>query len=101
VLALLEWQSSTHPSPKVKHENIVVAPCGGQYTVLDPIEPNGPFVNCNNLAHTKECIFNYIFQFQSSPVSNGFFGSLAWACRGIPRADLRPASAGTHLLLRC
>jgi hypothetical protein len=86
----------------MKDENLAVAACGGGCTVLDPIGPNGTLVNGNHLPHASQWIFNGVLNFQSSPVSKGFFGSLDWPVPGgSPRADVRPASAGTYLPLPC
>ncbi|MCJ7679041.1 MAG: TonB-dependent receptor, partial [Anaerolineales bacterium] len=71
----LSWNPTTINDP-----NLTVAPCGGGCTVLSPPGPNGTvYVDGNSLPFAPEWIFNGILNFQSNPVSKGFFGSLDWA----------------------
>jgi iron complex outermembrane receptor protein len=49
-------------------------------TVTDPITSGGKVsIDGNSLPFAPEWIFNGILNFQSNPVSKGFFGSLDWA----------------------
>jgi iron complex outermembrane receptor protein len=59
---------------------LTVAECGGGCTTLDPLTPEGlVLIDGNSLPHAPEWIFNGILNFQSDPVSKGFFGALDWA----------------------
>ena len=65
---------------KINDKNLTVAPCGGGCTVLSPAGPNGTvYVDGNSLPFAPEWIFSGVLNYQSSPVSKGFFGSLDWA----------------------
>jgi iron complex outermembrane receptor protein len=65
---------------KINDPNLTVAQCGGGCTTTDPLTPEGlVLINGNSLPYAPEWIFNGILNFQSNPVSKGFFGSVDWA----------------------
>ena len=74
----LSWNPTTINDP-----NLTVDGCGlGRTvcTVTDPITSGGKVsIDGNSLPFAPEWIFNGILNFQSNPVSKGFFGSLDWA----------------------
>jgi len=70
-------------SAEINDEGLRVSPCGlggTVCTITDPVDPGGNvYIDGNSLPHAPELIFNGIVNFQSDPVSKGFFGSLDWA----------------------
>jgi len=66
---------------KINDKNLTIGKCGGGCTITDPLTPDGSLVliDGNSLPFAPEWIFNGIINFQSNPVSKGFFGSLDWA----------------------
>ena len=66
---------------KINDKNLTIGKCGGGCTITDPLTPDGSLVliDGNSLPFAPEWIFNGILNFQSNPVSKGFFGSLDWA----------------------
>ena len=66
-------------SAKINDPHLTVSPCGGGCTVTDPIVGGLVNVDGNSLPHAPEIIFNGILNYQSDPLSKGFFGSLDWA----------------------
>jgi iron complex outermembrane receptor protein len=65
---------------EINDAGLTVSACGGGCTMLDPPGPNGTvYVDGNSLPHAPEWIFNGMINFQTNPVSKGFFGTLDWA----------------------
>ena len=61
-----------------KDKNLTVAQCGGGCTITDPIVGGLVYLDGNPLPFAPEWIFNGILNYQSDPVSKGFFGALDW-----------------------
>jgi iron complex outermembrane receptor protein len=65
---------------EIKDKNLTVAQCGGGCTITNPLTPGGlVLINGNSLPFAPDWIFSGVLNYQSSPVSKGFFGSLDWA----------------------
>ena len=65
---------------KIVDKNLTVATCGGGCTITNPINGSGlVLINGNPLPYAPEWIFSGVLNYQSSPVSKGYFGSLDWA----------------------
>ena len=77
----------SYNSTEINDPGLTVAGCGTSSnprtvcTVTDPITPDGlnVLIDGNPLPHAPEWIFNGVLNFQSNPVSKGFFGALDWA----------------------
>ncbi len=65
---------------KIVDKNLTVATCGGGCTITNPINGSGlVLINGNPLPYAPEWIFSGVLNYQSNPVSKGYFGSVDWA----------------------
>ena len=65
---------------KINDPTLTVAACGGGCTITNPRTSTGlVLIDGNPLPHAPEWIFNGILNFQTDPVSKGFFGAFDWA----------------------
>ena len=64
---------------KINDKNLTVATCGGGCTITNPIRNGLVYIDGNSLPYAPEWIFSGVLNYQSNPVSKGFFGSLDWA----------------------
>jgi iron complex outermembrane receptor protein len=65
---------------EIKDKNLTVAQCGGGCTTTNPLTPGGlVLINGNSLPFAPDWIFSGVLNYQSSPVSKGYFASLDWA----------------------
>jgi iron complex outermembrane receptor protein len=77
----------SYNSTEINDPGLTVAGCGTPSfprtvcTVTDPITPDGlnVLIDGNPFPHAPEWIFSGVLNFQSNPVSRGFFGALDWA----------------------
>ncbi|MDX1382298.1 MAG: TonB-dependent receptor [Thermoanaerobaculia bacterium] len=78
-----EWLitlGGSYNNTEIDDPNLVIAPCGGGCTILDPVDAAGNvFVDGNSLPHAPEWIFNGIVDYRR-PVGSGLFlASFDWA----------------------
>lgn len=67
----------SYNSTEIRDRNLTVASCGGGCTMRDPLTANGlALINGNSLPNAPEWVVAAVFNFQSSPLHKGFFGSL-------------------------
>jgi iron complex outermembrane receptor protein len=66
-------------STEIKDPGLIIAPCGGGCTILDPLDDNGfVLLNGNSLPHAPEWIFNGFIDYRSTIGDGLFIGTVDW-----------------------